>query len=54
LKKNSRLQTMAIVVYSGAEEVELKAVVARCGADGYIKKTNDDESLRRQVAKWLK
>ena len=38
-----------VILFSGESEDELERITERCGAHGYLQKTNDSEQLRRQI-----
>ena len=42
-----------LILYSAKPPTELDAFARRCGADGFIKKSTDPESLVRQVDLWM-
>ncbi|MGK2857082.1 MAG: response regulator [Thermoanaerobaculia bacterium] len=48
------LQKSPIVLHSSKPEEELKELVGRSGASGYIKKTSNSISFISQVEEWLK
>lgn len=48
------LQKSPIVLHSSKSDEELKELVGRSGASGYIKKTSNNISFISQVAEWLK
>lgn len=45
--------TAKIVLYSGKDEAELQSLVAQCGADGHIRKSDNAETLRKAVRQFL-
>ena len=49
-----QLHASRIVLFSAKSPQELEKLVASSGADGFICKTNDEDTLRRQVAEALK
>ena len=49
-----QLQTCLIVLYSAKSAAELAPLAHSSGADGYICKTADEDSLRKQVDDFLK
>lgn len=49
LKDNPRTKGTTVALYSSLPEEELKDLVAKSGADGYIQKTDDITSLGRQI-----
>ena len=48
------LSGTCIVLHSDRSEAELEAAVQRCGADGYMRKTCEEEDLIEQVSKWVR
>jgi DNA-binding NarL/FixJ family response regulator len=52
LIKESGLATK-IVLHSGKENNELRELSKECGADGYIKKTNDKHEFINKVKSFL-
>jgi len=52
-KKDDALKNTKILLYSDRSTEELDGIMAKCGADGYIKKTDDDLDLVRQVNSWF-
>jgi DNA-binding response OmpR family regulator len=52
IKKNPRLSSTRVVLYSSLEEVELARMSRECGADGYIHKTGDPEALREKIERF--
>jgi CheY-like chemotaxis protein len=48
------LQKCPIVLHSSKPEEELKELVGRSGASGYIKKTSNSINFISQVEEWLK
>lgn len=42
-----------VVLHSDRPEAELKELVQRCGADGYIRKTGDSRQLLDAVRSWI-
>ncbi len=53
LKRHSVARTIPIILHSGKPDQELRAIAARCGADGYICKTDDRDLFTSTVIEFL-
>src|SRR5262245_47963676 len=54
LKKGQRTRGTPVLLYSGRSEEDLKEMAVRCGADGYVQKTEDADQLLKQLQPWLR
>lgn len=54
LRRGQRTKSTPVLLYSGRSAEELQETATRCGADGYIQKTDDETELMRQINFWLK
>lgn len=53
VKSNQRFDATRVVLYSSRSNTELKDAAARCGADGYVQKTGQTETLLATVDQLL-
>jgi CheY-like chemotaxis protein len=53
LKRNKIGTNIAVVIYSSEDEATMKAIAHKTGADGYISKDVDEQTLRRSVARYM-
>lgn len=53
IRGSSVARTTWVVLHSDRPEAELKELVQRCGADGYIRKTGDSAQLLDAVQSWV-
>ena len=53
LRRMQRLREVPVVLYSDDSEDELQSAVDACGANGFIKKTDDAQGLVRAIKGWL-
>ncbi len=51
--RQNNLNDIKVVLYSGKEESELRHLVIECGADGYIKKSDDINGFISQVKSYI-
>lgn len=53
LRSRRRDDHTLVLLHSSRPETELAVLAARCGADGFLKKTLDPVILPAEVARWL-
>ena len=53
VRRNESANDALLLLYSAKPPAELGALARRCGADGFISKSTDPESLPRQVNRWM-
>jgi DNA-binding response OmpR family regulator len=53
IRSSSMARMTWVVLHSDRPEAELKELVQRCGADGYIRKTGDSKQLLDAVHTWI-
>lgn len=53
LRRMQRFRDVPIVLYSDDAEAELQAAVKACGANGFIRKTDNARELVRGIMTWL-
>ena len=53
IRKNPRLSTTKVVLFSDRPAKELGEIAGSCGADGFINKTSDQNELVGSVKSWI-